>query len=88
MDGGGNRYTIGEERRMSVKLSLELDQLKSLIDQLSDEEREELERYIRRRDREKAVSELEKARENAPLSMEEIVSEVRAVRRERARRRS
>lgn len=73
---------------MSVKLSLELDQLKSLIDQLSDEEREELERYIRRRDREKAVSELEKARENAPLSMEEIVSEVRAVRRERARRRS
>ena len=73
---------------MSVSLNLDFEQVKALVEQLSDEEREELERYIRKRDREKAVSELEEAREKAPLSMDEIVSEVRAARSDRARRRS
>jgi len=72
---------------MSVSLNLDYKQVKALVDQLPLEEKEQIEKALRR---ELALTRLERLQQElkgVPLTDEEIDAEVEAVRQERYERR-
>lgn len=72
---------------MSVKLSLDYEQIKKLIDQLAFEEKSRLAQYLDDQTLFSEIRGIQKDLKDEPITLDEITSEVEAVREERYRAR-
>ena len=71
---------------MTVQLDLELAQVKKLIDRLPKKEKMTLARYLDEQTLFEEMRQVQRELKDAPISMEEITAEVKAVRKARAAR--
>jgi uncharacterized protein with von Willebrand factor type A (vWA) domain len=71
---------------MTVQLDLELAQVKKLIDRLPKKEKMTLARYLDEQTLFEEMRQVQRELKDAPISMEEITAEAKAVRKARAAR--
>ena len=71
---------------MTIQLDLELAQVKKLIDRLPKKEKMTLARYLDEQTLFEEMRQVQRELKDAPISMEEITAEVKAVRKARAAR--
>jgi uncharacterized protein with von Willebrand factor type A (vWA) domain len=70
---------------MTVQLDLEFTQIKNLVDRLPKKEKETLARYLDDQTLFAEMLQVQRELKDAPITMEEITAEVKAVRKARAR---
>ncbi len=71
---------------MTVQLDLDFTQIKSLVDRLPKKEKETLARYLDDQTLFDEMRRVQRELKDAPITMEEITAEVKAVRKARAAR--
>lgn len=72
---------------MSATLKLDVDQIKTLVDQLSVEEMADLARYVQRKTTLNHLQQMQDKLKDVSITEEEIEAEVETVRRERYEKR-
>lgn len=68
---------------MSATINLTLEQIKELINQFDDKEKEELAKYLDKITLKRRFDKFISSRENIPISLDEITEEVEKVRSQR-----
>ena len=76
-------YTCLMETQIPVTLNLGFAQIKAIVDQMPEDEKERLASYLDRQTIMKRMEHFQASAANFPLSDEDIQAEIKAVRRER-----
>ena len=80
-------YSDGkEDKEMTVQLDLDFKQVKKLVDRLPQKEKETLARYLDDQTLFEELRRVQRELKDAPITMEEITAEVKAVRSTRTAR--